>query len=419
MPFYGTLISVTILRDLKGRIRLLLEFPEDPGNAGSDHLPANWQNQKIALEQLLAAELGTYWGGKLWRGRQRNDRVFSATADALRDARQPWQSGAPAGPVRWFKVERQFSKSSWGAIAAPPWPIADQAKPAIVAFYSFKGGVGRTVTLSSVALLLAQAGHSVVVVDLDIEAPGAAPFLMGATSLPDDGVVDYLVERQLNGVNPPTLAPYVSIQTDPALVHTSPIRVLPSGKVNAAFVEKVARLDFEGYVAQAQNPLAELLRQVAAEYQPAFILLDVRSGLHDLGGLSLNVLSHLNIVFSRDAEQAWAGLETVLTIQGEHRAAGHDSEILLVHSLVPPNEADAHERFMARSYQVFQDHYYTADDTMPDIASNDAPYGLCIPFQESLQNAVNAASLQPTTDCAGAFVKLTKRIGSSLGRHTV
>ncbi len=336
--------------------------------------------------------------------------------------RQPWNAGMLAAPpVQWFKLERQFSKSSWGAVSSPPWPISDTTKPAIVAFYSFKGGVGRTVALSSVALLLAQEGHKVVVVDLDLEAPGAAPFLLGE-ALPAEGVVDYLIEWQLQGANPPTLAPFVSLQADPALVGDEPVRVLASGKVNLTFVEKVARLDFEGYMSQGANPLTELVRQIAAEYQPAFILLDVRSGLHDIGGLSLNVLSHLNVLFNRDSEQAWAGLDTVLAILGEHRGAGHNAELLVVHSFVPSADRDptAHERFLNRSYAAFENSaYFTETETMPDIASPDAPYGLPIPFQESLQNVASAASLKPSTDSDGAYVKLAKRIGSSLGRHTL
>jgi len=423
-PFYPTLQGVTVIRDLKGRIRLLLEFPAKPLAQDQDELPPCWAAQKIDLQQRLQSDLGDYWGGVIWRGRERKDPVYIATADELRNVRQPWNDPAhPQGPphVCWFKLERQFSKSSWGAVAGPPWPITDPAKPAIVAFYSFKGGVGRTVAMSSVALLLAQAGHSVVVVDLDIEAPGVAPFLMCTTPLKDDGVVDYLVEWQLTETRPATLDPFVSIQTEPALVNTTPIRVIASGKVNASFVEKVARLDFEGYIASKKNPMSELLQQIAVEYAPSFILLDVRSGLHDLGGLSLNVLSHLNVLFSRDSAQAWSGLETVLAILGEHRAAGHGSELLVVHSMVPPKGRDkyAHDRFMARSYEVFHDHYFGVDDEMPDIASNEAPYGLPILFQESLQNATDAASLQPTTDCGGDYIELTARIGAFLGRNTL
>ena len=41
-----------------------------------------------------------------------------------------------------------------------------------VAFYSYKGGVGRTLLLATAARFLALAGKKVVALDLDLEAPG-------------------------------------------------------------------------------------------------------------------------------------------------------------------------------------------------------------------------------------------------------
>jgi MinD-like ATPase involved in chromosome partitioning or flagellar assembly len=41
-----------------------------------------------------------------------------------------------------------------------------------VSFYSYKGGVGRSITLSNVAVLLAQQGNRVVCIDFDLEAGG-------------------------------------------------------------------------------------------------------------------------------------------------------------------------------------------------------------------------------------------------------
>jgi len=46
------------------------------------------------------------------------------------------------------------------------------AFPHFVTFYSFKGGVGRTLALANTALLLAKHGRKVLVIDADLEAPG-------------------------------------------------------------------------------------------------------------------------------------------------------------------------------------------------------------------------------------------------------
>lgn len=51
-------------------------------------------------------------------------------------------------------------------------------KPPIVTFYSFKGGVGRSTALVATALQLANKGRRVILVDMDLEAPGL-PELLG------------------------------------------------------------------------------------------------------------------------------------------------------------------------------------------------------------------------------------------------
>ena len=47
----------------------------------------------------------------------------------------------------------------------------------LITFYSYKGGVGRTMALANVATLLATWGKSVLVIDWDLEAPGIEHFL--------------------------------------------------------------------------------------------------------------------------------------------------------------------------------------------------------------------------------------------------
>ena len=42
----------------------------------------------------------------------------------------------------------------------------------IVTFYSYKGGVGRTMALANIAILLSQMNLRVLAVDWDLEAPG-------------------------------------------------------------------------------------------------------------------------------------------------------------------------------------------------------------------------------------------------------
>ena len=56
--------------------------------------------------------------------------------------------------------------------------------PYIFTFYSFKGGVGRSMALMNVAYTLAGQGRHVLVVDMDLEAPGSAASCTAAGSWP-------------------------------------------------------------------------------------------------------------------------------------------------------------------------------------------------------------------------------------------
>src|SRR5436853_6005202 len=42
----------------------------------------------------------------------------------------------------------------------------------LITFYSYKGGVGRSMAVANLAVILAQRGHRVLAVDWDLEAPG-------------------------------------------------------------------------------------------------------------------------------------------------------------------------------------------------------------------------------------------------------
>ena len=68
----------------------------------------------------------------------------------------------------------------------------------VYTFYSYKGGVGRTMTMANVAALMAIEGHRVLVVDWDLEAPGLDVFFersevkLSSTRKRTPGIVDLL-----------------------------------------------------------------------------------------------------------------------------------------------------------------------------------------------------------------------------------
>lgn len=80
-----------------------------------------------------------------------------------------------------------------------------------IAFYSYKGGVGRSLLVANAARFLGMLGKRVVALDLDVEAPGLHYKLGRATDLDSKpaiagGAVPYLVATAKGAKNPPPFA---------------------------------------------------------------------------------------------------------------------------------------------------------------------------------------------------------------------
>jgi cellulose biosynthesis protein BcsQ len=69
----------------------------------------------------------------------------------------------------------------------------------IVTFYSYKGGVGRTMAMANVAVLLAQRNLKVLAVDWDLEAPGLERYFGYFTVTPSRGGLLRLLRDQQRG----------------------------------------------------------------------------------------------------------------------------------------------------------------------------------------------------------------------------
>jgi hypothetical protein len=270
--------------------------------------------------------------------------------------------------------------------------------PPVLVFYSFKGGVGRSTALASFAIQRARAGERVVVIDFDLDAPGVGVLLAADASgtTASWGGLDYLLERPYDSVD---LRDYYHACRQPAVTQSGEILVFPAGRLNADYLGKLARVDFEMPVGGAPGPLVQLLCQVRDELQPEWILLDARTGLSESSGMLLGGLAHLHVLFGTSSEQSWQGLRVIIGRLGANQVLQDKPQLecLLVQSLVPQNAQIyklAIAGFADHAQDEFEEHYYAADPEGPeedelwyirDMENDDAPHvPTVISYQEKL-----------------------------------
>jgi MinD-like ATPase involved in chromosome partitioning or flagellar assembly/uncharacterized protein (DUF2164 family) len=381
--------SVTIIRDVNGRIRIYLK----PSESSTIE-----ESEATDLNNFLSTKLGKYYGNDIWLPTGEKD-AYKALIKTIEDERifASWDDESVL--PRWYILERHIAKHAWTdkKVGKPPWTedlVEKKYKPAIISFFSFKGGVGRTSTLVATALTLARNGHRVAIIDLDLEAPG-----LGTIFSPDNsnnlGVIDYLLEKKIQQDDWKLRTHLASINEQTLLGDDGEsIQLLPAGTVDENYLEKLARLDFQNLVnGELQSTMQNMLRELESEVRPLdFILMDARAGFHDIGGLAISALSHAAVIFGTQSRQSWAGLTHVI----RHLASpGVDERLplILVHSMAPAIGMSGREtelqEFRDIAYIHFQENYYSEDEDVPNPNDKEAPFfPIVVSYQESLRGDI-------------------------------
>ncbi len=384
------LASVTIIRDIYGKIRLFLE---PKGNIRLK--PAKIDK----LKQHLQQKLGSYYGEDIWLPQGAKD-GYKVLIDAIKNERiaAEWDDNK----IDWYVLERHIAKQTWTNQNSgnPPWKIqlVDQGdKPAVITFFSFKGGVGRTTALVATALTLARNGHRVAIVDLDLEAPGLSTVFF-KDNLVNFGVIDYLLEKKIQNSNWSLRNDILRIN-DPRLLGNpgEQIYLFTAGNVDNNYLEKLARLDFQNLVDhQLPETFKGMLTELESAFKPLdFILLDSRAGFHDIGGLALTDLSHAAVIFGRQSRQSWAGLTHV--IRRLSRRLSEEKEqlpVILVHAMALASlERRRNEElraFKEQAYTAFQENYYYEGEDVPNPDDINEPFSpIILPLKDELQGDIS------------------------------
>jgi len=206
-----------------------------------------------------------------------------------------------------------------------------------VTFYSFKGGVGRTLAMVNVGVELANSGKKVLLVDFDLEAPGIDTFAELRPSSPNAGIVDYVTHYVSHGTIP-DLKPFV-YQADVPLRQGGTVWVMPAGRRDATYGARLASIDWQDLYSNRDGflLLEDLKLRWAEELKPDYVLVDSRTGHTEVGGICTRQLPDTVAVFFVPNEQNLSGLSGVVQAirDEEKRNPGRKINLEFVASNVP------------------------------------------------------------------------------------
>ncbi|MBK6768615.1 MAG: hypothetical protein IPG72_06330 [Ardenticatenales bacterium] len=255
----------------------------------------------------------------------------------------------------------------------------------IFTFYSFKGGVGRSMALANAAEVLYQRGLKVLLVDFDLEAPGLERFFevpdaatTHAEVLAARGLIDMLLSyKELRGL--------VSSSTHLEDVETGPdsgstafaypvepmdnfivdlygpnatggqLRLIPAGRragdEYTRYAEKVRSFDWDDfYLNWEGEQFFEWFRAETTKYD--VVLIDSRTGIAEMTGVCTHHLADVVLMFAATSRQNVDGCVRVAQSLSkkelvERGRRGRPMSLIMIPSRVEPGEGDKLDEFAA------------------------------------------------------------------------
>lgn len=182
-----------------------------------------------------------------------------------------------------------------------------------VTFYSFKGGVGRTMALINTAILLAEANKRVLVVDFDLEAPGITSYKSFRGVSCEVGLVD-AVERYSASGKADNISEYIQRTK----LGNKDIWVLPAGNHDAPkYGSQFSGIDWNILYREKHGFLFfEDVRQQWEQFEGKgfdYVLIDSRTGYTDVAGICTRQLPDLVVNLFVPTDQNIRGLAPILS----------------------------------------------------------------------------------------------------------
>lgn len=220
-----------------------------------------------------------------------------------------------AGPRRPVLGERRVTSALAEALPRPESPRFAGDRQ-LIAFHSFKGGVGRTLHAVALADLLASQGQHVLLVDADLEAPGITWMHRAQGGRCDIAYEDVIALLHSSKQGDPTraveiAAAYLPNQQVSRYPGTGRVTVLPASRRGQLGPPRLGPADL---LTEDRSPyfLTESLAALAVAAKADTVVLDLRAGASELAAPVLLDPRVMRIFVTTISSQSLQGTEDMI-----------------------------------------------------------------------------------------------------------
>jgi Mrp family chromosome partitioning ATPase len=263
-------------------------------------------------------------------------------------------------------LDRRIVGQDWLRQPTRGW---ESPGPARLVFSSLKGGVGRSTALAVVAVHFASQGRKLLVIDLDLEAPGIGTMLIPPSKKPKYGVLDWYVENTISGRIDEDLL-YDMVAPCPfsggnGVINVAPAVGLTSDRHPGNVLGKIARAYLEmpqeagrplTFLAQTQS----LIGQLSSQLNYDVILVDARAGLNETTAAALLGLGADVLLFGVDTPQTFASYRYLLANFARFPRSEENDWLYRLRMVHAHASLDAKKQaeFRDRAYSLFSEFFY-------------------------------------------------------------
>jgi tetratricopeptide (TPR) repeat protein len=180
----------------------------------------------------------------------------------------------------------------------------DSKNGKVITFYSYKGGVGRTMSLVNIACLLAKKSKKVLLIDWDLEAPGLHDFFNANLKLEDLGLIDFIHESVDMKISNPEnnekeIENFIATNIDRfictnVLPFKGNLDMIKAGKFDIEYSEKLNAINWHEFYVKSPYFFKIFASVLESKYD--FIFIDSRTGLSDTGGICTMLMPQILVV---------------------------------------------------------------------------------------------------------------------------